>query len=515
MSQNHVFKALCCLSVLISYISGATAVERIYVVSTDGYLTALDGLPVGNSGFGQSGDTTFLDLATGIPDLRAMDTGDNGEVLVGGDGLHLYDSNLNLVKNGGPLNDNGNGVTALEIGNLGPGNYVVVAHDLPQLGPGCFGAPGGGCSQLLFFDDSLNAITANPIPNFGTARSIEFGNLSDHALYPGTEVAIAGHYENHATSSRTAPGDVGFVVMFNFNGTNPPSFPVTQHPFDHSIGDLAIGDLFGGTNEAFAITGSQTEGNPAMGPTPLGQGTWAFSDGAGVSLQWQNNLAAPAGTPPAGLTMKAVVIADVMSNPGNEVIAIGNNVLRIFDGQVMAPEGNTPPMQEISLNMDGVELAVGDVLRGDGVDEIVVVTSGGMILALEHETPGDLSSPFALNPGSSIGAAFDTGGRDLRAVEILPLAGVGGDYNDNGTVDAADYTLYQDLFGQAVTLSNENPAATTPGLVDKEDYDYWVSRFGATSGVGTATGSVPVPELSTCGLVLVGSVLLVGWRRHR
>ena len=73
--------------------------------------------------------------------------------------------------------------------------------------------------------------------------------------------------------------------------------------------------------------------------------------------------------------------------------------------------------------------------------------------------------------------------------------GVPGDYNQNGTVDAADYVLWRKNLGQMVSLENENPSPLTPGFVDTEDYDFWRSRFGETSGVGSGAmaGSVPEP----------------------
>ena len=52
-----------------------------------------------------------------------------------------------------------------------------------------------------------------------------------------------------------------------------------------------------------------------------------------------------------------------------------------------------------------------------------------------------------------------------------------GDYNGNGTVDAADYVLWRD---NPATLSNDS----TPASVGPEDYTYWKSRFGATTNGG-------------------------------
>ena len=52
---------------------------------------------------------------------------------------------------------------------------------------------------------------------------------------------------------------------------------------------------------------------------------------------------------------------------------------------------------------------------------------------------------------------------------VLP-AGVAGDYNGNGTVDAADYTLYRDNFGvDSSVLQNSN----IPGIIGVDHYFEW------------------------------------------
>jgi hypothetical protein len=103
------------------------------------------------------------------------------------------------------------------------------------------------------------------------------------------------------------------------------------------------------------------------------------------------------------------------------------------------------------------------------------------------------------------------------------LAAVPGDYNQNGVVDAADYTVWRDRLGQMNSLRNEDPGAATPGLVDEEDYDFWKSRFGATAGSAALT-PVPdpsatqvVPESAPLELMIVGiaGVFLVSRSRGR
>ena len=96
------------------------------------------------------------------------------------------------------------------------------------------------------------------------------------------------------------------------------------------------------------------------------------------------------------------------------------------------------------------------------------------------------------------------------------VGGVLGDYNKNGVVDAADYTVWRDKLGQpAGSLENRNPANSGP--IGADDYTFWKSRFGATSGSGggSLAGGSAVPEPTTAALLLATSIIvgLVARRR--
>jgi hypothetical protein len=76
-----------------------------------------------------------------------------------------------------------------------------------------------------------------------------------------------------------------------------------------------------------------------------------------------------------------------------------------------------------------------------------------------------------------------------------------GDYNTDGIVDAADYTVWRDRLGSGVSLPND----TTPG-VGVDDYTRWKDNFGAsTAGSAAATGETAgVPEPATTILLVLG-----------
>jgi hypothetical protein len=76
------------------------------------------------------------------------------------------------------------------------------------------------------------------------------------------------------------------------------------------------------------------------------------------------------------------------------------------------------------------------------------------------------------------------------------VAGVPGDYNANGTVDAADYVLWRD----GGPLVNE---VADPGTVSPADYVEWRARFGNTAGSG-AGAVAPVPEPAGLVVLMIG-----------
>lgn len=66
---------------------------------------------------------------------------------------------------------------------------------------------------------------------------------------------------------------------------------------------------------------------------------------------------------------------------------------------------------------------------------------------------------------------------------ILP-----GDYNDDGVVDAGDYSVWRDAMGSYAVLPND----TTPSSVSQADYDLWVANFGA---IAPAAGQAAIAWL--------------------
>ena len=120
---------------------------------------------------------------------------------------------------------------------------------------------------------------------------------------------------------------------------------------------------------------------------------------------------------------------------------------------------------------------------------------------------GTLYNPLSGLEDLDIEVRREGGPADRTYDQLISYVGtsiaVDGDYNADGVVNAADYTVWRDALGQAITLPNEN---ATPGTVTQEDYAIWASNYGRSAGMAIA---VSVPEPSAALLVVASFAALV------
>ncbi|MCA9186837.1 MAG: PEP-CTERM sorting domain-containing protein [Pirellulaceae bacterium] len=143
------------------------------------------------------------------------------------------------------------------------------------------------------------------------------------------------------------------------------------------------------------------------------------------------------------------------------------------------------------------------------------VTSNHIVSELE---------PFGslqLQPGDALplGKLFVVGGAQDLSFEYAPVGqasgaigvveyvalsvSLAGDYNNNGVVDAADYTVWKDTFGINVD-PNSGADGNGNGLIDAADYTVWKDNFG---NAGQVASTQSVPEPSTWILFALGMLL--------
>lgn len=106
-------------------------------------------------------------------------------------------------------------------------------------------------------------------------------------------------------------------------------------------------------------------------------------------------------------------------------------------------------------------------------------------------------------------AAIDGGAYSLSSqgyLTTLSTPSLFGDYNEDGTVDAADYTVWRDGENGDVALPNDNGLGTPIGAAH---YELWSDNFGESSAPATA---VPEP---TALLLTLGAFGVTCWGGRR
>lgn len=113
-------------------------------------------------------------------------------------------------------------------------------------------------------------------------------------------------------------------------------------------------------------------------------------------------------------------------------------------------------------------------------------------------------------PTLDSGLDWDTSQLEAQGIlsVIAASALLAGDYNNDGAVDAADYTSWRDALETGGPLNNETASL---GTVDIEDYNAWKANFGMTSLGGGSGLAVPEPSC----LLLACSSLGITLRKRR
>lgn len=165
---------------------------------------------------------------------------------------------------------------------------------------------------------------------------------------------------------------------------------------------------------------------------------------------------------------------DLISDPGgpSEMVVASSDTDLVVNGKVNDTEGPLFNLYDVEYTADA--------------------TTAGKGLAFRISSDRDAG-------GGSSDVAID--GWSLTLVE----GGLDGDYNFDGMVDAADYTVWRDTLGSTVALNADGDGS---GEIDAGDYTVWESNYGASA----STSTVSVPEPASL-LVVAGALFCLPRRR--
>jgi len=253
---------------------------------------------------------------------------------------------------------------------------------------------------------------------------------------------------------------------------------------------------------------------------------------AGFDVDWGNT------TNPAGTGYNPAFNGQGMQNPAGHRRNIHNDDYKeIGIGVINGTNGSVGPQlvtQDFGFSGD-VRYITGVVFDdlndnnfydiGEGRSGVRVDVDGSAFYAISS-TSGGYSVPVPLDGTYNVafsGGGFPSfttsttvaGGRNVKVDYTIAAAPfLAGDYNNDGSVNAADYTVYRNrksgIGGSTLPYGDD-----TPG-VGFDDYTRWKMHYGESNGAGASQseGADIIPEPSTLVLMIIGAMLAGFFRRR-
>ncbi len=417
------------------------------------------------------------------------------------------------------------------------------------------GGKGGGTARLNIYPDPVGGIDTDGFVNtsfstdllnggqgldftFNGSPGLQYLRLDltgadEITLAPNTQYAIeidilTGQFSWQRSTAGTYPdGNIyqGATEM-NFNGTPPANnrgerFQVGGTPqrdgglalYSPGPPTLVVSNTPDGTawppTPVHTTTGStnlQTDFNTEVALDPGGAATQTFTPDTTFKLD--KFMIRAAGAPTTGELYLIQEPVGGTEADGFVNVGFGNSLLSALPFTFSGTTGTDRTLLEFDL------LGNSEITLQAGVKYAIDLrnTGSGSMYWMRDENPYAGGNIYALNPAPGT-ERFDVVGGDVRRDAALAFyaAGIPGDFNNNGIVDAADYVAWRENDAANDPLPNDNGLAT-----QEERYDLWRSNFGNMS-MGSGSGAISgaaVPEPFTWLPMMIAAALYgIGRRR--
>ena len=330
--------------------------------------------------------------------------------------------------------------------------------------------------------DSWNAVDGpGSLPN-SAGHTAQFGGGTDGGTAVVDAPVLVNHIEFNSANKYAIAGLGGVTLAADPTGPTDPSIAVQlgDHTFQTPVSvdsdatvTVAAGAELSFDNKVYLNGNTLTlSGDTMLNHSVVGSGTVSAS----------GTLGTEGGTTiVANLSLaSATVDLDLRDSSGG---ATSDR----FD-----VEGSATLTGNITVNVDLVDGF------SPSSDVAILTTTGGIV---------DNSLSLSLT-GSGQGAFTGVGVVGNNLVLQVGGATLGGDYNSDGVVNAADYTLWADNLGTNNPLAND----TIGGLITEAHYLQWKNNFGNAQSSGSGAA---VPEPVSLVLSLVGVLFCSASGRQR
>lgn len=391
-------------------------------------------------------------------------------------------------------------------------------------------------ADIYLYNVHLNASSS-------TTRSSEVTNLLANAETLATSLSDAGQNANFVYTgdfnfgssaeagyaNLTSPG-----VAEGFDPLNAAGWPFSSNSGiltqSTRSGNLSDGGASGGVDDRFdlQIVTSDVmdgEGMSYIGPTAAGSPGLDHSYRAfgNDGTSYNTSITSPA----TGRSQPAGVLQALHDFSDHLPVVVDYQVPAVLSAVAGAVPATLNQGEAFSIDVSIANAA--SVVAAVGADELDY-----MISTMGDVTGSANGSAFALAPANLHSFMLDTSRVGIRSgtitvtsdsqgvqnftvtipIEFEVLAPLlAGDYNDDGRVDAADYTVWRDTVGSLtdVRADGTGPVGLPDGVIDQFDYDFWKENFGSQSGGAGSVGQVPEPSVLTLWL-LVAAFCATRWR---
>ncbi|TWT36010.1 hypothetical protein KOR34_09070 [Posidoniimonas corsicana] len=489
-------------SLVIANASGTTGRLEMH---NDAVLRSLAGFQFANG--------SEADLPQGTPGLPsitiimdgAADASAAGGITLRGGNLSMTlsdDAQMTLGNSLGPADPNGH--SAVQNGHFNVGARYGATADIVVEGNAVFNL------DALYNEKSELTLTVRDNGEFNIFNTATGGTETDFGMQSYLSREINSNYGVSSTVV-TVEGSGRFTVNSRANTVSIPGNK--DHPLGHAdlISTdgliLAGGDLYPITHCGQACNGRYPGGVALVdvkqnAEFSVVQTLWMTAGGGGGASSTLKITG-----PDATVSLGDLVMAESIDQK-----IVGGSV--VFGDPLWIARPGTAELHSVITGSSHSTIQVTDDARiGNG--ELVIELSGyspvpgDSYTLLQTGDPNGVEGMFKgvdfslapLSEGLSWELVYNADSVVLSVVgesSVLP-----GDFNNDGVVDAADYTVWRDNLG-AMTEEALNGAGSNSGGVDIDDYNIWKTRFGSTSSSDLADSSVPEPSASLLTLAFSG-----------